>query len=246
MTEQETKFKEVWDVLSKIDVEPMVEKKNTKEKNAPRYLSWMSAWKLANDNFPGVEIEVREWDGKPYLVDPVLGIMVETKCTINGVSRSERLPVMDSSFKAQKMQPWEYEVAAYSNGNKTYDPQTGKPLKNKKVVEAATMFDINTAIQRCKAKNLAIFGLGYKLYVKEDILKYINDEEQKEQIRESNDCKDVFYRIDSCKTSHEVIALMKGEFAQYNSGDVHDYAIKYTKQLQAQERANQQQYNKAQ
>ena len=237
MTDQETKFKEVWEVLSKIDVEPFVEKKNATQKNAPMYLSWMSAWKIANDKFPGVEIEVREWDGKPYLIDDSLGILVETKCTINGVSRIERLPVMDSSFRAQKSSSYAYDVNVYSNGKKVIDQTTGQPMKEHKLVEAATMFDINTAIQRCKTKNLALFGLGYSLYLKEDIWKYISEDEQMKEIQTKLESagEEVYSRIDSCKTSAELIDLMKGEFNSYNRvKEVHDYALRRLKELNKQ------------
>jgi hypothetical protein len=41
------------------------------------------------------------------------------------------------------------------------------------------MFDVNTAIQRCLAKNLAMFGLGISLYVGEDIRALFDVEETK-------------------------------------------------------------------
>jgi hypothetical protein len=48
------------------------------------------------------------------------------------------LPVMDNKNKAMKKQAYTYQT---SYGEKT--------------VEAATMFDINTAIMRCLVKNIA-------------------------------------------------------------------------------------------
>ena len=68
------------------------------------------------------------------------------------------LPVMDSSNKAMKDVPYEYEV--YDKFKKQY---------TKKKVEAATMFEINKTIMRCLVKNLAMFGLGLHIYAGEDL-----------------------------------------------------------------------------
>jgi len=62
------------------------------------------------------------------------------------------LPVMDGSNKAQK------------NVEYTYQTKSGE-----KTVNAATMFDNNTAIMRCLVKNLAMFGLGHYIYAGEDL-----------------------------------------------------------------------------
>jgi len=61
------------------------------------------------------------------------------------------LPVLDGANKAQK------------NVDYTY-----KTKFSEKIVNAATMFDINTAIMRCLTKNLAMFGLGHYIYAGED------------------------------------------------------------------------------
>jgi len=60
---------------------------------------------------------------------------------------------MDGANKAQKSVEYKYNTKF--NGEKT--------------VEAATMFDINTAIMRCLTKNLALFGLGLYIYAGEDL-----------------------------------------------------------------------------
>ena len=83
--------------------------------------------------------------------------MVETTVTIQGESKTMWLPVMDSKNKAQKAQPYTYTV--FYKGGKSEE----------KTVEAATMFDINTAIMRCLVKNLAMFGLGLYIYAGEDL-----------------------------------------------------------------------------
>jgi hypothetical protein len=76
------------------------------------------------------------------------------------------LPIMDSTNKAQKHMAYTYEVAEWVNRVKT-----GRMIEKK--VEAATMFDINTAIMRCLTKNLAMFGLGHYIYAGEDLPKSV-------------------------------------------------------------------------
>lgn len=99
-----------------------------------------------------MKYEIRHWDDKPYLYDENLGYMVETSITIDGETKTMWLPVMDGANKAMKAQPYTYETRF---GTRT--------------VEAATMFDINTAIMRCLVKNMAMFGLGLYIYAGEDL-----------------------------------------------------------------------------
>lgn len=150
--------KSVFDTLNAINVNEHVEKKKTGERNPDgsekflTYLSWVWAWGQVKQLYPDASYNVRHWGDKPYLNDEQLGIMVETSVTINGETISMWLPVMDSKNKAMKEQPYTYKT---KYGDKT--------------VEAATMFDINKAIMRCLAKNLAMFGLGLYIYAGEDL-----------------------------------------------------------------------------
>lgn len=157
MAEKE-KGKSVFETLNAINVNEHVEKKKTGEKNPDgsekflTYLSWVWAWGQVKQRYPEANYEVRHWDGKPYFNDGLLGIMVETSVTINGETISMWLPVMDSKNKAMKSTPYTYKT---KYGDKT--------------VEAANMFDINKAIMRCLAKNIAMFGLGLYIYAGEDL-----------------------------------------------------------------------------
>lgn len=203
----------IWSRLSKVDIEGYVEKKPTS--NDLKYLSWMAAWKLVNEQFPDdVSFQIKEWDGKPYLVDEPLGIMVQTSITIAGITRSQHLFVMDSKNKAQRTVP--YTIQKKDKNGKPYDT----------VVEAATMFDINTAIMRCLAKNLAIFGLGYELYLGEDIMKYLQNEEQKrveaEEAKKQEEymaelekqADSAIERINAQTDRNELIALLNGDLSE--------------------------------
>lgn len=147
----ETKTKSVFASLNAIDVSAHTEVKG-EGKDKLTYLSWVWAWQQVKSNYPDANYEVRHWDGKPFLFDEYLGYMVETSVTIQGETMGMWLPVMDSKNKAMKQFPYDYKTRS---GNKT--------------VEAASMFDVNTAIMRCLVKNIAMFGLGLYIYAGEDL-----------------------------------------------------------------------------
>lgn len=150
--------KSVFETLNAINVNEHVEKKKSGEKNPDgsdkylTFLSWVWAWGQVKQHFPDASYEVRHWGDKPYLNDDQLGIMVETSVTISGETITMWLPVMNSANKAMKAVPYSY-----------------KTKYGDKFVDAATMFDINKAIMRCLAKNIAMFGLGLYIYAGEDL-----------------------------------------------------------------------------
>lgn len=159
----------VFDTLNAINVNEHVEKKKSGEKNADgserylTFLSWVWAWGQVKQHYPDASYTVRHWGDKPYLADDRLGIMVETSVTIKGETIAMWLPVMNSRNKSMKTAPYTYKT---SYGDKT--------------VEAATMFDVNKAIMRCLAKNIAMFGLGLYIYAGEDL----PEEEVKQALNE--------------------------------------------------------------
>lgn len=124
----------------------------TEKKNGLTYLSWAWAWAEVIKRYPDATYYVQTWNGLPYVFDENTGYMVMTHVTIGGVSRDMWLPVMDSNNKSMKREAYTY-----------------KTFKGEKVVEPATMFDINKAIMRCLTKNLAMFGLGLYIYAGEDL-----------------------------------------------------------------------------
>lgn len=143
----------IFNTLSKINVNDMVEKKQTGG-NTLTYLSWASAFQAAKENYPDLEYEVERnpETGLPYWYDPLTGYMVFTKVTIGGQTHEMWLPVMDGTNHAMKAEPYEVQT------------------KYKKFkVPAATMCDINKAIMRCLVKNLSMFGLGLYIYRGEDL-----------------------------------------------------------------------------
>lgn len=135
----------------------------TEGKNGLKYLSWAFAWAEFKKVYPDAEYTVDQYDDKPYLHDEALGYIVSTTVTVDGLCLPMHLPVMDNKNKAMKSAPYQY--------------QTRNGLKD---VEAATMFDINTAVMRCLTKNLAMHGLGLYIYAGEDIPSVDNSEQQDE------------------------------------------------------------------
>lgn len=150
----------VFDELNAINVNDKTEKKKSGSSELT-YLSWTWAWTEVKKRYPDAHYEIVMHDGLPYVYDENTGYMVFTKVTIEGITHSMWLPVIDGANKAMKNKPYTYSTKY--NGDKT--------------VEAATMFDVNKTIMRCLVKNLAMFGLGLYIYAGEDL-----PEEEKEEI----------------------------------------------------------------
>ena len=142
--------KSVFENLFEVNVNDHVEKKKDLS-----YLSWPYAWAEVKKRYPKANYKIHQFGEKqlPYVFDEGIGFMVFTSVTIEDVTHSMWLPVMDSSNKAQKKEGY------------TYDTRFKKDIS----VEPATMFDINKAIMRCLVKNLAMFGLGLYIYSGEDL-----------------------------------------------------------------------------
>ncbi len=142
--------KSVFENLFEVNVNDHIEKKKDLS-----YLSWPYAWAEIKKRYPKANYKIHQFGEKqlPYVFDEGIGFMVFTSVTIEGITHSMWLPVMDSSNKAMKSEGY------------TYDTKFKKDIS----VEPATMFDINKAIMRCLVKNLAMFGLGLYIYSGEDL-----------------------------------------------------------------------------
>ena len=124
------------------------------------YLTWSEAWKAFKEVYPSATFRViTNPDTKlPYFVDPSVGFMVFTEVTADDMTQQCFLPVLNSSMKPMRLEAYNYTV---------YDKQNKRQIE--KTCEGTSMFDINKTIMRCLVKNLALFGLGLKLYQGEDI-----------------------------------------------------------------------------
>lgn len=132
----------VFERLSSINVNDKVE-----TKDGLTYLSWAWAWAEVKKTCPDATYKVGETE-----YDEVLGFMCHTTVTIEGETLEMWLPVMDGANKSMKKQSYEYQTKY-----------------GKRVVQAATTFDINKTIMRCLVKNLAMFGLGLYIFAGEDL-----------------------------------------------------------------------------
>ncbi|MBR1904863.1 MAG: DUF1071 domain-containing protein [Clostridiales bacterium] len=152
----------VFEVLNSLNVNEYTEKVENEYGKQISYLSWARAWGNVQKYYPDAQYEVvKNENNLPYFYDEKTGYMVYTRVTIKGVTREMWLPVMNSSNKAMKAEPYKYSTK-----------------KGERTVDAANMFDINKTIMRCLAKNLAVFGLGLYIYSKEDI-----PESEKEELK---------------------------------------------------------------
>ena len=141
--------------LYNIDVSGYIEKKN-----GLNYLSWANAIAEFKKVHPNMTFEVKKFEnGLPYVYDENTGYMVFTSVTVDGLTLEMWLPVMDSANNAMKSKPY-----------------TIKTKYKEFPVQAATMFDINKTIMRCLTKNLAMFGLGLRVYNGEDLPETVEEQ----------------------------------------------------------------------
>lgn len=129
------------------------------------YLSWSNAYQLLIHQDPKAELEICEnKDGFPVF-EFQGNFMVKTKVTAFGITKSCWLPVMDGNHNAVKNVP--YEIV--------YSKSTVK-------VPSITARHINDSIMRCFVKNVAMFGIGLKLYTGEDLRQYKEVQSVNEQL----------------------------------------------------------------
>ena len=147
---QKSRGENVFEDLFSINVNDYVEKKKDLS-----YLSWTYAWAELKKRYPKATYKIKQFGENqlPYVYDENTGYMVFTEVTINDITHSMWLPVMDSNNKSMKSKPY------------TYDTK----YKQNILVNQASMFDINKTIMRCLVKNLAMFGLGLYIYAGEDL-----------------------------------------------------------------------------
>ena len=144
-----------FDALCSLDLSDKVEKYNDLT-----YVSWANAWAEFKGCYPSATYRIikNPETNLPYFADPLVGIMVYTEVTVEGITHEMWLPVMNSANKAMKLEAYTYQV--WDKEKRQYVDKT---------VQAATMFDINKTIMRCLVKNLAMFGLGLYIYAGEDV-----------------------------------------------------------------------------
>lgn len=126
--------------LHDIDVSKYIKSKGGKQ--GLSYVSWANAVHLLLTHAPDATWTVREFDNQlPYQITPA-GCFVEVEVTVDGISRSMKLPVLDN---------------------------------RNQVIKEPSVFQINTSIQRCLTKAIALHGLGLSVYQGEDLAGLVDD-----------------------------------------------------------------------
>ena len=113
--------------------------KHIEKKGRFNYLSWAWAVDILGRHHPLASWEVAEYEGKPYMETPA-GYFVKVTVTV---------PVGDEFVSKTQIHP------VLDNKNNPI----AKP----------NSFDINTSIQRCLAKAIALHGLGLYIFSGEDL-----------------------------------------------------------------------------
>ena len=169
--------------LFEINVNDHIEKKKDLT-----YLSWPYAWEEVKKKYPNANYKIHLFGEKqlPYVFDESTGYMVFTSVTIENLTHTMWLPVMDSANKTMKSKSY------------TYNTKFKKDI----IVEAATMFDVNKTIMRCLVKNLAMFGLGLYIYSGEDLPEI---ETEKISIKDANILKNIILKLDDGEKIYTMI-----------------------------------------
>lgn len=181
----------------------------TESKNGLSYISWANAWKAFKEVYPTATYRViRDPNTNlPYFVDPVIGIMVMTEVSADGLTYSMWLPVMDGANKAMKREPYTYQV---------WDKTNRKYIDKK--VDAASMFDINKTLMRCLVKNLSMFGLALYIYAGEDIPESMESQQEpmmtqppkpKRQRKPADRYENIRLALNAVKTKEELNILYR-------------------------------------
>ncbi len=175
--------KSVFETLFEINVNDHIEKKKDLT-----YLSWPYAWAEVKKKYPNANYKIHLFGEKqlPYVFDESTGYMVFTSVTIENLTHTMWLPVMDSANKTMKSKSY------------TYNTKFKKDI----IVEAATMFDVNKTIMRCLVKNLAMFGLGLYIYSGEDLPEI---ETEKISIKDANILKNIILKLDDGEKIYTMI-----------------------------------------
>lgn len=116
-----------------------------------RYLAWAKAWRLLKEQDPKATYNILPSENG--IIWEQLGTyLVRTMVKAFGETKEMWLPVMDNNHNAVKLEPYDIK------------------LKNStQHVDAMDSNHVNNTLMRCLTKNIAMFGIGLKLYEGEDI-----------------------------------------------------------------------------
>lgn len=175
--------------LYNLDVSVYKEELETERGLKLNYLSWAQAYQLLIHQDPKAKVVICEnADGFP-LFSRGKHHMVKTQITAFGETKTCWLPVMDSKHYAVQDDAYQIHFK-----------------KSSITVPAMTARHINDSIMRCLVKNVALFGIGLKLYTGEDLRQY----KEVESVQEEQITKDQLDKINELSKDKKV------EFIQIN------------------------------
>lgn len=136
------------------------------------YISWATAWKALLQSDPDANYEIMEKPDGGIVWEEYGTFLVKTKVKAFNKEITMHLPIMDANHNAVKLEPYEIR----RGGKSQYVPGLNSRI-------------LNDNIMRCLAKNIAMFGIGLFLYVKEDVpTEDKAEKEQSEEVVICNDC----------------------------------------------------------
>lgn len=171
----------IFNKLNKIEVGEFITSKKVGNTNL-NYLSWTDAFTLLFKEYEEKDIHYKifyneKMDDLPIFGNENIGYYVKTEITICEIVKQMILPVLDGANKPKKLNEYQYFVKDY---------KTQKPIQ--KTVSKIDMMDINTTVQRCLVKNIAIFGLGLSVYRGDDLSSNdnSNDNSDNDEMKKQN------------------------------------------------------------
>lgn len=180
--------------LYNLDVSVYKEQLKT-ERATLDYLSWAQAYQLLIHQDPKAKIVVCENSNGFPLFSQGKHHMVKTQITAFGETKVCWLPVMDSKHNAVQDAPYQIN---YSKSSIT--------------VPAMTARHINDSIMRCLVKNIALFGIGLKLYTGEDLRQY----KEVESVQEESITKTQLDQINELSKEKKVDFIQINEYCKAN------------------------------
>ncbi|MDB8436755.1 DUF1071 domain-containing protein [Turicibacter sanguinis] len=180
--------------LYNLDVSVYKEQLKTKTATLD-YLSWAQAYQLLIHQDPNADVKICEAEDGFPLFSRGDHHFVKTEVTAFGKTKPCWLPVMDNNHRAVKDAP--YQV----------------PTKNGSIsVPAMNARHINDSIMRCMVKNIALFGIGLKLYTGEDLRQY----KEVESVQEESITKTQMNQINELSKEKKVEFIQINEYCKKN------------------------------
>lgn len=192
----ETKIK-TFEEIAKINVSDKIEKKQ-----GLSYLTWSYAWAEIKKIDSNANYLIHENAEGNAFFESKFGIDCKVSVTLNGVTHTMRLPVMDGANKSMKAEAYKYTTKF-----------------GEKSVEAASAFDINKTIMRCLVKAIAMHGLGLYIYAGEDLPETTNNDVKTEIKTDVKSVKEEVITPVEVKTEVKVGNFVKVEAIGYKNDE---------------------------